>query len=155
MALVALDKLGASDEQLLDFYSSYSKILEIQTKSEIEINSKNWRNYLGKHTHNTAYREFFLAELENNGVTKILSTYLPHLIPGLSGGAFHPLIRLAYAVDTNSTWEIADATVKLYLSTQDSFSALYCVTATHALRILEPYLVGKEHLKYLWQSVCA
>jgi hypothetical protein len=236
MALIALNRIGASDDQLSKFYSSYVPVLKRQEADGLKIDNLNWTYFLGQHIYNSSYRDFFLSEIGQIGIDQVVSKYLPVLVPGLSGGAFHPLIRLAYAIEIKSEWEtaealaswamayqelgkingsknqppikllesfkilsavvaknpisirgdnvfsylksvgdsevfshffvnlnldqislseIADLTIKLYLSTQDSFTALHCVTATHAMRVMSPYLHGNEALKYLWQSVCS
>lgn len=119
MALIALHRIGASKEQLSKFYSFYSKNLENLTPDEIKINSGNWNKFLGEHRHNSGYRDFFLSEVNAQGLKATLSYYLPLLIPGLSGGAFHPLIRLAYAIEVNSEWEVAEALASWCMAYQE------------------------------------
>ncbi len=109
MALFALHKVGASESQLIQFYKSYIINLEPQSKDSILIDSKNWKTFLGHHKYNSAYHYFFANELNVLGRKGCLANYLPLLIAGLSGGAFHPLIRLAYAVEIDSDWEVAEA----------------------------------------------
>lgn len=109
MAIVALHGIGASKEDIVSFYDHHSRRLEKQIEDKTLFHSKNWRDHLGAHQFNSAYRTFFLSELKNNGMKTTLSTFLPELIPGVSGGAFHPLIRLAYGLEIDSEWEIAEA----------------------------------------------
>lgn len=109
MTLYALVQLGATDEQLKQFYDSYVPQLEPQLTDSVQINEKNWKNYFGQHKYNSSYRAFFENEIRTHGLEKTLSTYLHELFPGVSGGAFHPLIRLAYGIEFKNEWEIAEA----------------------------------------------
>jgi hypothetical protein len=45
---------------------------------------------------------YFDDEIENHGVTDTLRTHLEPLVGGVSGAAFHGVIRLAYALDAES-----------------------------------------------------
>jgi hypothetical protein len=109
MALIALDRLGASEEQAQKFFNQYSKMLRPQAAVAFQMDASNWITFLGQHEHNSEYREYFLQEFVNKGFESTLKSHLPLLIPGLSGGAFHPLIRLAYAIEIKSEWEIAES----------------------------------------------
>jgi hypothetical protein len=51
--------------------------------------------------------------------------------------------------------EIAEIAIELYLSTNDSFTALHCVTATHAMRIVSKYYKDPVAVQNLWQAICA
>jgi hypothetical protein len=235
MALVALHSIGASDSQLSDFFAYYVSNLEQPREERIAITRSNWRQYLGEHRYGLSYRELFQREISANGVSQALEFFLPHLVEGVSGGAFHPLIRLAYGLETGSSWEIAESlaswclayqclapigkatrstpsplvslqllakmakddpilmegdtvfsrlksvsdskafgafscslsldgpnlpevaetAIKLYLSTDDNFTALHCVTATHALRVVSQHYTSQAAVSYLWQAVCA
>lgn len=237
MALIALQRIGATADQLKSFHSRYSSILEKVCEDPLVIDSLNWRQFLGLHQHNLPYRLFFLQELREKGTQFALETYLPLLMEGVSGGAFHPLIRLAYGIEVKSEWEIAESlaswcmafqqlgsftilesitpsmslfehlklltdeiqknpvsikgdsvfsslksaaesqafhkfashmpaldlsvsqiageSLKIYLTTNDNFTALHCITATHAMRIIAPYLKDATLTRFLWQSICA
>ena len=52
---------------------------------------------LGRRAREADYRVFFTQETRRLGVGGATRVYLPRLIPGLAGSAFHPLMRLAYA----------------------------------------------------------
>ncbi|MGE0631580.1 MAG: questin oxidase family protein [Pseudobdellovibrionaceae bacterium] len=235
MALIALERIGANSRHISDFYLHYSPILEEPDSGKIDINTSTWSLHMGEHRYSLPYRNFFIEEISNKGVEKALKAYLPTLLKGVSGGAFHPLIRLAYGIEVDSDWEIAeslaswclaynelgplsqsqaapisplealkilsdqtqeapipvsgervsewlksvatnqifvdfyaglnskqltihdlaDTTILLYLSTKDSFTALHCVTATHALRVVSEYYYDQTAVQYLWQSICA
>ncbi len=109
MALIALDRLGGSDDQLRAFYAHHIKGLQPRVQESVTINRENWLLDLGRHQLNSAYHQFFSSELAMHGLPTTLGTYLPKLIPGLSGAAFHPLIRMAYALEAGNEWEIAES----------------------------------------------
>lgn len=237
MALIALDKLGASSVQLKEYYETYSSELEPEPplSNTIIIDDSNWINYLGHDGYYQNYLLFFKSSLQLIGIGNTLQKYLQPLIKGISGQAFHCLIRLAYALEiqdkdeiavslaffschylvltekrnqspisnnpkqilnkintsnqlsgipisginiteilkkvvsipafdpvidwleikNNMLTEIAALLINLYAATKD-FIALHMVTATHAMRIITPYLKDrKEALSYYWQSICA
>jgi len=109
MALIALSKMGATDEQLERFYTRYAKRLPSKGPIIQKYTSANWKQNLGQHRFNHAYADYFLNEIQQKGISATLKEYLPELMPGISGGAFHPMIRLAYALELNHDAEVAEA----------------------------------------------
>lgn len=110
MALIALERLGADTERLSKFAEFYATRLEPMPPAEdISVSTANWAENLGNHRHNRGYVDFFGAELRRLGRTELLASYLPKLIRGVAGGAFHPLIRLAYALDADLDSEVVHA----------------------------------------------
>lgn len=111
MALIALFRLGASESQITTFGEMYLRRLAPvpEATSEDDITCESWREHLGKHSHNAEYRRFFASEFERLGRDELLQRYVPVLIEGVGGGAFHPLIRLAYGIDLDDAGEIAEA----------------------------------------------
>ena len=100
MSLIALFFLGASIEKLEQFYTNYSKRLRpLDLKSALTINSTNWQEYLGKKYNHYAYHQFFKQQHQELGTKKLLAHYLPILSSGIDAALFHPLIRLAYALE--------------------------------------------------------
>lgn len=109
MALIALSEMGADDDTLENFSAYYSRRLKEKDPSQGAVDANNWKDRLGAHTHNADYKAFFAAEISGKGLDATLAEYLPELMPGISGGAFHPLIRLAYALDAKNDGEAAEA----------------------------------------------
>ncbi len=99
MSLIALDKLGASQQQLDDFYRWHSPRLRPVSDDGIIINADNIFQFAGKHSCNFGYRRFFLDEIERKSIEEVVDHHVPKLIAGMAGGAFHPLIRLAYGLE--------------------------------------------------------
>jgi len=91
MALVALDRLGASDERLREFAAFYERRLRAKPESEIARSTK------------------FAAELKEKGREAFLRDAVAPLTPGLASEAFHGLIRTAYAVDSGDDVDLPDA----------------------------------------------
>ena len=111
MILVALDRLGATDERASEFARCYraSNGLRPVPLSQTEVIAANWMASLGDRTQEGALRAFFGQEVARLGGRATIRTYLPHLAPGIAGSAFHPLMRLAYAVMADDETEIGIA----------------------------------------------
>lgn len=109
MALIALRGLGASDQRLVQFAEQYTLRLTAMPPPQMRISRKSWRDHLGLHRHNAEYVEFFGQEQHRLGTPELLNHYLPKLLPGIGGAAFHPLIRLGYALDLPSENEVVEA----------------------------------------------
>ena len=112
MALVALDRIGASDQEIGAFVSNYEKILEPLPASVGSISKKTTSAFLGRPEALTSWIEFFSAQIASAGIERITRQWVDHLIPGISGNAFHGLLRLAYATETGSASEITYALAK-------------------------------------------
>ncbi len=109
MALIALDKIGADEGRVIDFNNHYIKTLELKNTAELVIDKTNWKSHLGQHKYNAEYCAFFSSEVTKHGVKNTLKMYIDELMPGLAGGAFHPMIRLAYALEVSSAEEVVEA----------------------------------------------
>lgn len=112
MGLLALLRTGADDERLNEFALKSFGHLEPIPAPSIKISGANFNMEMGRIQSFPAYLLYFkeLHALNGSGgsVDKIVRDYLPLLMPGLAGGAFHPLIRLAYAI------ELADEAETIY-----------------------------------------
>jgi len=91
MALVALDRLGASDDRLREFAAMYQQRLRAKPEAEAKQAAK------------------FAAELQEKGREAFLRDAACRLTPGLASEAFHGLIRTAYAVDSGDDTDLPDA----------------------------------------------
>jgi hypothetical protein len=109
MVLIALTKLEASNEKLLNTFNKSSLGLELTASlkhldavNDIETELGNIESY-------NRYLKYYQKELMNNGVQAVLEKSLPILVSGIAASAFHGLIRLAYAIEANCHSEIAIA----------------------------------------------
>ena len=102
-------RTGADDERLNEFALKSFGHLEPIPAPSIKISGANFNMEMGKIQSFPAYLRYFKELHADKGtVDKIVRDYLPLLMPGLAGGAFHPLIRLAYAI------ELADEAETVY-----------------------------------------
>jgi hypothetical protein len=107
MALIALERMGASDEQLQNFYNGHNKHLEKHIDNGLRINKENFNQHIGDHDSSYAYLLFFENEINNNSIETVLATYLPMLSSGIAAHLLHGLIRSAYGYEAQSTSEVA------------------------------------------------
>jgi hypothetical protein len=91
MAMVAPDRLGASDDRLRDFATMYQRRLRAKPEAEAKQAAQ------------------FAAELQEKGRDTFLRDAVSRLTPGLASEAFHGLIRTAYAVDSGDDTDLPDA----------------------------------------------
>jgi hypothetical protein len=91
MALVALDRLGASDDRLREFAAFYQRRLRLKPEREAALSAK------------------FAGDLREIGKEAFLRDAVSSRSPGLASEAFHGLIRTAYAVDSGDDTDLADA----------------------------------------------
>jgi len=111
MAVVALHRLGASDDRLVEWFESYRNAngLVAPPPPVAPIAPETWDDALGDRTRETDYRVFFAAEVRRLGLDGATRRYAPRLVQGVAGSALHPLMRLAYATMTNDPEEAAVA----------------------------------------------
>jgi Questin oxidase-like len=107
MVLVALHRMGASDERLEAYCHIYHRQNGLVPVPEPidKITRDNWRGFLGQREREGDYRAFFAGEAARLGATPAALLYLPELIPGLAASATHALMRMAYATMTDSDEE--------------------------------------------------
>lgn len=109
MVLIALKKLEAPNEKLLNTFKNSLEGLEL-TGSLDNINAvESIESELGKSESYKRYLKFYQKELAEKGVKDVLEKSLPILVSGIAASAFHGLIRLAYAIEAKSQSEIAIA----------------------------------------------
>ena len=109
MALIALHRLGASDDRLDSFAKKYAKRLVPAPSIVLWPDGKVWNAELGNRDAWSAYRSLFRAWLAKDGQAAVLAQTLPTLMRGCGAAAFHGMIRGAYAVEALHLNELADA----------------------------------------------
>ena len=107
MVLVALHRMGASDERLEAYCHIYHGQNGLVPAPEPigKMTSDNWRAFLGQREREGDYRTFFAGEVARLGATPAALRYLPELIPGMAASATHAFMRMAYATMTDSDEE--------------------------------------------------
>lgn len=109
MALVALDRLGASDERLREFASIYQRQLRLKRVEAPALPNGDWKEAMGKKALETTLAKKFTSDLAAKGSEALLYEVVPRLTPGIASEAFHGLIRTAYAVDSGDDADIPNA----------------------------------------------
>jgi len=107
MALVAKERLGADDDELVRFASMYSRRVTSLEGPVVHLEESTWQAAIGERDAAADLRDFFVRRVDEAGVDETLRTHLPALLPGISGAAFHGAIRLAYAIEVSSPSRIA------------------------------------------------
>jgi len=106
MTLCAITGLGGPPDALLAYRDQYKKILhEIPSVNA----SPDWREGIGRNDSYPALLAWFTEQVAEKGIEPVVSEYLPEFIGSLAMEAFHPIIRLGYAVDFKSEAETAAA----------------------------------------------
>ena len=111
MVLVALHRMGASDERLeayCQIYHEQNGLVPVPEPTGT-VTRDNWREFLGRREREGDYRAFFGAEVARLGAAPAAVHYLPELIPGMAASALHAFMRMAYATMTDSDEETAVA----------------------------------------------
>ena len=111
MVLVAMHRLGGSDERLAEYFTRYRDAHRLAPPPPpvAPIARANWSAALGERARETDYRSFFRDEVARLGARAATAAYLPTLLPGLAASATHGLMRLAYGVMRDDEAEIATA----------------------------------------------
>ena len=95
MVLIALHRMGASDERLEAYCQIYHKqngLVPVPERIE-KITRGDWREFLGRREREGDYRSFFAGEVERLGASAAVAPYLPELLPGVAASAAHGLMR--------------------------------------------------------------
>jgi len=107
MALVAKHGLGADADELIRFAANYSSRITVLDEPSHRLDERSWRSAIGHYDAAADLREYFVRQVNDEGADETLRTHLPALLPGISGAAFHGVIRLAYAIEVSSPSRIA------------------------------------------------
>jgi hypothetical protein len=116
MTLCAIAGLGGHFDTLVAYRDEYKKILHEISPEEP---SPNWRQGIGRNESYPSLFAWFTEQVAEKGIESTVSEYLPEFIGSLALEAFHPIIRLGYAVDFKSEVETAAALAYLVSSHQD------------------------------------
>lgn len=131
MALVAKAALGAPGEELERFADRYRRRLVQARDPTIRLTRLTWREAIGNFDAYAELADYFIREINEYGVEETLREHLDELAEGVSGAAFHGVIRLAYALDVASPVRVATGLAYL-ASTAMSLGPLEQGSATSA-----------------------
>jgi hypothetical protein len=111
MVLVALHRMGASDERLeayCQIYHRQNQLVPVPPRIS-EITRCTWCDFLGQREREGDYGAFFAGEVARLGASEAAILYLPKLMPGMAASALHAFMRMAYATLTTSDEETSVA----------------------------------------------
>ncbi|MEV7569397.1 questin oxidase family protein [Streptomyces tanashiensis] len=99
MAVEALVRNGRAPavHRWLDHYAPK---LEELPPAHLPVTADTWREALGDPARITDWTRFFSRELADHPWREVLAAWWPRLLPGIAGGATHPVIRTGHAVRT-------------------------------------------------------
>ncbi|MFF0560903.1 questin oxidase family protein [Streptomyces sp. NPDC004266] len=99
MAVEALVRHGQAPavHRWLDHYAPK---LEELPPAHLPVTAGGWREALGDPARITDWTRFFARELADRPWRSVLAEWWPRLLPGIAGGATHPVIRTGHAVRT-------------------------------------------------------
>jgi len=111
MALLALSRLGASDQQLDKFYDYYfPKLVPItEPTAELIHSREDVLAATGQTQQFPNLRDYFLEQLNAQGIDQVIQDYSLELTQRLKSSALHCLIRVAYAYELQDKQELASA----------------------------------------------
>jgi hypothetical protein len=107
MALVAKERLGADAEELVRFATMYASRITALDEPSTRLDDLTWQTAIGERDAAADLRDYFVRRVNDVGTNETLRAHLPALLPGVSGAAFHGVIRLAYAIEVSSPSRIA------------------------------------------------
>jgi hypothetical protein len=102
MALVAKAGLGATRAELERFSAKYRRRLVPTSEAELNLTRSTWRSAIGENDAYADLVDYFDREIDEHGIEEAVRNHLDALADGVSGAAFHGVIRLAYALDVAS-----------------------------------------------------
>lgn len=124
MALTALSALGPDDARLSAFAAAHGERLR-PLRAETPGAASDVKAAIGSPPALVTLIGAFERDIGARGRKAVLGDVLPLLLPGISGAAFHGVIRCAYALDAEDHSELAHALA-------------YFVTVAKPLRPLPP-----------------
>ncbi|RQO63294.1 hypothetical protein DBR47_01750 [Paucibacter sp. KBW04] len=112
MVLQALHGLGASEAQMARFFASYRSHFDAEAEHPIAVDGgqeaeQDWLSLRGRDGAYPVLLAYFQQALRAQGLDAVMREAVPHLLPGISGAAFHGLIRVAHALASGYEPELA------------------------------------------------
>ena len=113
MTLCAISGLGGDVREFDTYRQQYEERLH-----EVAVSKPHpaWRDGIGNQEDYAQLLAWFRIEVKGKGIAQTVGEYLPEFIPSMAMAAFHPLIRLGYAIDFDNEAETAAALAYLVVS---------------------------------------
>lgn len=116
MTLCAIAGLGGDIDTCVTYRNDYKSVLHEVPK---ELPIVDWRQGIGRSDMYPSLLAWFRGQVAEKGIESVVTAYLPEFISSLALEAFHPIIRLGYAIDFQSESETAAALAYLVSSHHD------------------------------------
>ena len=151
MALIALEKIGAQSSQLKNFYNQYiARLTPMKDLTDIQYEPD--QLIFGNRDSFPQFYIFYLRELKEAGIKKTLLNHLPQLIKGLGTSAFHGIIRLAFAVESEIIEEIA-ISLAYWSSDFVGFGSIGPISSKSMNEILEASLPVMKEYRFIQGNI--
>jgi hypothetical protein len=109
MALVALEAMGASAEDMDRFERHYVPQLEPIGSAIVTIEPGDEAAHLGSPRAFPEWVVYFSTAIGRDGADAVLGRWVDRLMPAVAAGAFHGAIRTAFALESGTAHELAHA----------------------------------------------
>ena len=109
MALVALEAMGASSDDLDRFERHYVRQLEAIGPAIVTIEPGDEAAHLGSPRAFPEWVVYFSTAIGRDGADAVLRRWIDRLVPAVAAGAFHGAIRTAFALESGTESELAHA----------------------------------------------
>jgi len=109
MVSYSLYELGVPFDEIEKYIDRTIEIINIGKEDFTKlykIDDESFEDYLGVTDSFGSYYEFFSKKVSDVNYVEIIGEYLPKLIKGVAARAFHPLIRLSFAVRSDNKEEV-------------------------------------------------
>ncbi len=107
MALLALSRLGATDQRLTGYFGWWEENRALPRRdSGRPVGRAEWRRCLGEADMFDALSTMFRDWVAERGAGEVVGEVFPVAAAGVAAAAFHGLIRLAYGLDAGHAGEI-------------------------------------------------
>lgn len=134
MTLVALHRLGASDDRLHAFAAQYAAQRQPASNIPESLHGVHWSAMLGHTACDATLRAHFGDAIRRLGRDIVLRAVLPRLLPGVATAGFHAAIRTAYGIDAAHDGEIARGLAYWASHFDDTIAPAARVSATLQVR---------------------
>lgn len=121
-ALIALDRIEASEERVLEYFDEYTKETPYGLKlhpvskpweSVKPVSSKEWKSLdlLGKKVkwqEQTLFMHQELVSRFDHNIDLLVQEYAPDVVSSVAGGLTHGIIHLGWAIDAQNEWMVCE-----------------------------------------------
>lgn len=161
-AIVALDKLGAPDERIQEYWDQYTTLTpyhlelhKVETKWEDvrtdDVTDDDWTKWRGQKVHWQKMVQYLNSKANSSDV--LVKKYAPNLLQGMAGALTHGIIHLGWGIDAKNSWMTVEGLAYLNfcyvpMATLQIRAVEETDPVTSALRIAKKW--KEDDLKHTW-----